>query len=110
MGRRRRGGGGNLRLRTTPYRADRRPQHLFSVGPVLAALGAELQPGIAQRGSWAFEGPTELIAVDTTHPISLQIWLGDQRLDSRLVIRLPLDDRVRREHVVALEPVRKAAI
>jgi hypothetical protein len=74
-------------------------------------LGAELEPGIAQRGSWVFEVPTALIAIDATHPISLQIWLGDERLDSRLVIRIPLDDvRVRREDVVALEPVTKAAI
>ena len=77
---------------------------------LLAALGAELEPGIAQRGSWAFEVPADLVAVGATHPISLRVWLGDERLDSRLVITIPLDDqRVSRDDVVTLEPVTESA-
>ena len=76
-----------------------------------AALGAELEPDIAQRGSWAFEVPANLVAAGAVRSISMRLWLGDVRLDSRLVIRIPLDDqRVHRDEVVTLEPVTKTAI
>jgi hypothetical protein len=75
-----------------------------------APLGAELEPGIAQRGSWVFEVPADLVEPGAAHPISLRVWVGDGRLDSRLVITIPLDDdRVRRTEVVTLEPVTEAA-
>jgi hypothetical protein len=75
-----------------------------------AALGAELQPGIAQRGSWVFEVPADLTGVEAKPPLSLRVWLGDVRLDSRLVITVPLDDdRVHRTEVVTLEPVTETA-
>jgi hypothetical protein len=75
-----------------------------------APLGAELEPGITQRGSWAFEVPADLVAAGAADPITLQIWLGDERLDSRLVISIPLDDqRVSRDDVVTLEPVAESA-
>ena len=74
-----------------------------------AALGAELKPGIAQRGSWAFEVPADLVAA-VADPISLRVWLGDERLDSRIVVTIPLDDQhVSREGVVTLEPVTESA-
>jgi hypothetical protein len=75
-----------------------------------APLGAELEPGIAQRGSWVFEVPADLVEPGAAHPISLRVWVGDGRLDSRLVMTIPLDDdRVHRNEVVTLEPVTEAA-
>jgi hypothetical protein len=75
-----------------------------------AALGAELEPGIAQRGSWAFEVPADMVAPGAGHPCALRISLGDERLDSRLVVSIPLDDqRVSRDDVVTLEPVAESA-
>jgi hypothetical protein len=74
-----------------------------------APLGAELEPGIAARGSWVFDVRADLL--DAAHFIALRVWVGDGRLDSRLVIRIPLDDqRVRRDEVVTLEPVTTTAI
>jgi hypothetical protein len=76
----------------------------------LAPLGAELEPGIAQRGSWLFDVPADLVEPGAAHPISLRVWVDDGRLDSRLVITIPLDDdRIHRNEVVTLEPVRKTA-
>jgi hypothetical protein len=75
----------------------------------LTALGAELEPGITQRGSWAFEVPPDLVAA-AADPISLRVWLNDDRLDSRIVVTIPLDDqRVSRDDVVDLEPVTESA-
>ena len=73
-----------------------------------AALGAELEPGIAQQGSWAFEVPADLVAAGAAQPITLQIWLNDERLDSRLVISID-DQNVTRQDVVVLEPVTESA-
>lgn len=75
----------------------------------LTALGAELQAGITQRGSWAFEVPPDLVGAGAD-PISLRVWMNDERLDSRIVVTIPLDDQhVSRDDVVTLEPVTKAA-
>lgn len=74
-----------------------------------AALGAELEPGITQRGSWAFEVPAELVAA-AADPISLRIWLNVASLDSRIVVTIPLDgEHVSRNDVVTLEPVTESA-
>jgi hypothetical protein len=76
-----------------------------------APLGAELEPGIVQRGSWVFDVPADLVGGDARHPLSLRVWAGDGRLDSRLVITVPLDDdRVHRTELVTLEPVTETAM
>lgn len=74
-----------------------------------AALGAELEPGITQRGSWAFEVPPELVAA-AADPISLRVWLNSDSLDSRIVVTIPLDGQhVSRDYVITLEPVTESA-
>lgn len=74
-----------------------------------AALGAELEPGITQRGSWAFEVPAELVAA-AADPISLRVWLNSDSLDSRIVVTIPLDGKhVSRDDVITLEPVTESA-
>ena len=54
-------------------------------------LMAEISPGITQRGSWVFDVAPALVAPGSSEPMTLHVWVGDGRLDSRLVIRIPLD-------------------
>jgi hypothetical protein len=51
---------------------------------------AEVNPVITQRGSWVFDVAPALLATESD-PMTLRVWVGDGRLDSRLVIRIPLD-------------------
>ncbi len=53
-------------------------------------LMAEVNPVITQRGSWVFDVAPALLAIESD-PMTLRVWVGDGRLDSRLVIRIPLD-------------------
>ena len=53
----------------------------------LTGLGSELAPGIGQRGSWIFDVAPELL--ERRAPLTLRVWVGDGRLDSRLVVSLP---------------------
>lgn len=74
-----------------------------------APLGAELGPGIMQRGSWVFDVPADLL--DAAQAVALRVWVGDGRLDSRLVVHIPLDDqRVRRDEAAMLEPVTETGV
>jgi hypothetical protein len=53
--------------------------------------GADLvQPGIAQQRTWAFDVPPDLLK--TVPSVVMRLWGGDGRLDSRLVIDIPLDN------------------
>jgi hypothetical protein len=52
-------------------------------------LMAEISPGITQRGSWVFDVAPALVAPGKSEPMTLNVWVGDGRLDSRLVIRIP---------------------
>ncbi len=52
-------------------------------------LRAEISPGITQRGSWVFDVAPALVAPGASDPMTLHVWVGDGRLDSRLAIRLP---------------------
>lgn len=52
-------------------------------------LMAEISPGITQRGSWAFDVAPALVAPGASDPMTLRVWVGDGRLDSRLAIRIP---------------------
>ncbi|MEZ0359811.1 hypothetical protein [Mycobacterium sp. SA01] len=51
--------------------------------------GADLvQPGITQQRTWAFDVPPDLLK--TVPSVVLRVWGGDGRLDSRLVVDIPL--------------------
>jgi hypothetical protein len=40
-----------------------------------------------------FDVASDLVAPGASEPLTLRVWLGlDQQLDSRLVIRMPVDD------------------
>jgi hypothetical protein len=54
-------------------------------------LMAEISPGITSRGSWVFDVASDLVAPDSAEPLTLHVWVGDGRLDSRLAIRIPTD-------------------
>ncbi|MGK2869121.1 MAG: hypothetical protein ACSLFA_21205 [Mycobacterium sp.] len=79
------------------------PDHYVPTERLLAGqLNVALTPGIAQRGSWIFDVPADLTAAGPRE-MTLRIWVGDGRLDSRLVIPLRFDDaRVVREDLIAL--------
>lgn len=55
-------------------------------------LGAEVAPGITQRGSWVFDVASELVAEGASETITLRMWAGSDLLDSRLVIDVPAGD------------------
>lgn len=55
-------------------------------------LGAEVAPGITQRGSWVFDVAAPLVAVDARETLTLRLWAGSAMLDSRLVIDVPPGD------------------
>lgn len=56
----------------------------------LPLVGA-LNPGITVRSSWIFDVPAALVGPGAP-PMSLRIWVGDGRMDSRLVIEIPQHD------------------
>lgn len=66
-------------------------------------LGGRLDPDIVERGAWVFDVPAGLL--DTVGSVVLRTWLGfDPRLDSRLVVNVPLNDsRVSRLDTVNLD-------
>ncbi|HEY9267237.1 MAG TPA: hypothetical protein VIQ11_21800 [Mycobacterium sp.] len=66
-------------------------------------LGTELAPEIEQRGSWVFDVAPDLL--DGSVPVTLRVSQGDGRLDSRLVVSIPITD-ARHDDPVALQPVR----
>jgi hypothetical protein len=82
------------------------PTQRLGVGP----LGGALAPGIAQHGAWVFDVPPDLVAAGP-RDMKLRLWVGDGRLDSRLVISVRLDDpRVHRDHIVELEPLTETGV
>lgn len=54
--------------------------------PPGAELGQALQPGIRTRGSWVFDVDPSLL--DARAPLTVRLWVGDGRLDSRLAIAI----------------------
>lgn len=73
-------------------------------------LMAEISPGITQRGSWVFDVAPALVAPGSSDPMTLHVWVGDGRLDSRLVIRIPLHgSRFSRVDTVTLEKPERSA-
>lgn len=67
-----------------------------------------LQPGITDRRGWPFDvAPKVLEGVDS---VVFRAWLGDGRLESRLVIDIPLNDnRVQHAPRVDLTPPERVA-
>jgi hypothetical protein len=61
------------------------PTDLFSTDTLMA----EISPGITQRGSWVFDVAPALVAPGASEPVTLRVWVGDGRMDSRLAIRIP---------------------
>jgi hypothetical protein len=64
-----------------------KPSDVFS----LDTLFGEISPGITLRGSWVFDVAPALVAPDASDPVTLLLWVGDGRLDSRLAVRIPTD-------------------
>lgn len=70
----------------------------------------ELAPGIAVTGPWVFEVAPEVLDAESTDQLALHVWVGDGRLDSRLVIAIPLTGpNVSRSDAVTLQPVTAAS-
>jgi hypothetical protein len=82
------------------------PTQRLGVGP----LGGALAPGITQHGAWVFDVPTDL-TVAGPRDMTLRVWVGDGRLDSRLIVTIGLDGpRVDRDSVVQLQPRKESGL
>jgi hypothetical protein len=75
----------------------------------LITIPPQLQPGISDRRGWVFDVAPEIL--DSVRSVVFRIWVGDGRLDSRLVVDIPLDDsRVQHSTSVLLaDPSQEAA-
>ncbi|OBK71440.1 hypothetical protein [Mycobacterium sp. 1274761.0] len=51
-------------------------------------LLAEISPGLTLTGSWVFD-VDPAVAPGSSDPLTLMVWVGDGRLDSRLLIEIP---------------------
>lgn len=70
-------------------------------------LGGELAPLITQRGSWAFDVAPDLLNRSTM--LSLRVWSGDHRLDSRVVVEIPYADAVFDDAPLTLAATKESA-
>lgn len=76
------------------------PTHRLGFMPMVGALA----PGIAVRGPWVFDVPADLVAPGRPN-MTLRVWVGDWRQDSRLVFDIPLDGpRVQRSDLIQFGP------
>ena len=55
------------------------PSDVFFVDTLMG----EISPGITMRGSWVFDVAPALVAPGSSDPMTLLVWVGDGRLDSR---------------------------
>ena len=70
----------------------------------------ELAPGIAVTAPWVFEVAPTVLDAASDGQATLHVWVGDGRLDSRLVITVPLaGPGASRSDVATLQPVTAAA-
>jgi hypothetical protein len=101
-------------------RSTEMPHSELVVGPntydpsdrfVTRTLMADISPGITSRGSWVFDVAPDLVAPASAEPLTLHVWVGDGRLDSRLAIRLPTDGSLfsRVDAVVLTKPEQSAS-
>jgi hypothetical protein len=64
-----------------------------------------VQPGLTLRCVWVFDVPVDLL--DSVKSVVLRVWGGDERLDSRLVIDVPLGDAgVSRPQSIVVPPAK----
>ncbi|MET0896585.1 MAG: hypothetical protein ABWY45_01610 [Mycobacterium sp.] len=68
-----------------------------------AHLGGLMQPDIVDRGAWIFDVAPE--ALDAVDSVILRVWLGDERLDSRLSVTIPVEGVDRVDSVEVPRPV-----
>lgn len=54
-----------------------------------ATAGGTMQPAIDYRANWVFDVAPQVL--DEVDEVRLRLWIGDARLDSRVVIRIPMD-------------------
>ena len=96
----------SLDAKTTPVlpRAD------LLVGPNtyapsdrLLSTNGVVQPGLTLRCAWTFDVPVDLL--NSVKSVVLRVWDGDERLNSRLVIDIPLGDAsVNRSQSIVVRP------
>lgn len=70
-------------------------------------LGGAVAPGITSRGSWVFDVAPS--ALDDADQLKLRVWHGDGRLDTRVVVSIPLRAGQRPADLVVLDPVQRRA-
>lgn len=69
-----------------------------------------INPGITERGSWVFDVAPDLVTPEGAEPLTLLVWAGDGRLDSRLAIQIPTEgSRFARVDEVDLDRPQSAA-
>lgn len=69
--------------------------------PPTATPGGTMQPAIEYRTNWVFDVAPEVL--DSVDAVQMRLWLGDPRLDSRLMMEIPLSGpQVSRLEVVRL--------
>ncbi|TDO16858.1 hypothetical protein EV580_0020 [Mycobacterium sp. BK086] len=74
----------------------------------LLSTNGLVQPGLALHCAWVFDVPIDLLNSVTS--VVLRVWGGDERLDSRLVIDVPLGDAsVTRPKSIVVEPAQTVA-
>lgn len=87
-----------LALNSDTYSATSR------VGSGVGLIGAELQPGVRERGMLIFEVPAPAGEQDG----AAEVWLArnvDDRLDTQIRVKLDLGTAVHRQSVTAVPPV-----
>lgn len=62
-----------------------RPSDVFLTDTMMG----EISPGLTLRGSYVFDVMPALVAPESSDPLTLVVWVGDGRLDSRLLIDIP---------------------
>lgn len=83
------------------------PSDVFYLDTMLG----EISPGITTRGSWVFDVAPALVAPESADPMTLLVWVGDGRLDSRLAVQVPTEGPrfSRVDEVMLQKPERSAS-
>lgn len=71
----------------------------------MVQLGTELAPLITQQGSWVFDVDPELLHASAE--LTLRVWSGDNRFDSRLVVSIPYADAAHQTAPLVLTPTQE---
>ena len=72
----------------------------------LLSTNAVVQPGLTLRCAWVFDVPVDLLK--SVPSVVLRVWNGDDRLNSRLVMDIPLDG-AQRLPSIAIPPAETVA-